>query len=259
MLIDSHCHLNMLDLAPFDGSLKNVIDAAKKEGIEKILCIGTNQEDLPHVLNCANQFENVYATVGMHPCDSEKNQLTTAEIIALASKPKVVGIGETGLDYHYDNSDRDIQKESFRKHIQAAIELNLPVVIHSRAAQEDTLKILKEEGIEKCGAVLHCFTESWDMAKEALDMGLYISISGIVTFKNAHQVKDVASRVPMDRLLVETDAPFLAPVPYRGKPNYPAYVRDVAVYVAAMRGIPFDEFAKQTTDNFYSLFNKVPR
>jgi len=259
MLIDSHCHLNMLDLKPFDGDLANVIKAAEKEAVEKILCIGTNQEDLPAVLSCAQRFENVFATVGMHPSDSEQNQLTVEEIIDFANQPKVVGIGETGLDYHYDQSDREIQRESFRKHIQAAIEVDLPVIIHSRAAQKDTLQILKEEGIEKCGAVLHCFTEEWDMAKTALDMGLYISISGIVTFKNAHQVKDVASRVPMDRLLVETDAPFLSPVPYRGKPNYPAYVRDVAVYIAAMRGIAFEEFAEQTTNNFYNLFKKVPK
>ena len=259
MLIDSHCHLNMLDLKPFDGDLTKVIEAAKAVGVEKMLCIGTDQQHLPDVLACANNYENVFATVGMHPSDSQDNILTVEEIVQLASQPKVVGIGETGLDYYYDNSDRAIQQESFRKHIRAAIELDLPVIIHSRSAPEDTLSILKEEGIEKCGAVLHCFTESWDMAKAALDMGLYISISGIVTFKNAHQVKDVASRVPMDRLLVETDSPFLAPVPYRGKPNYPAYVKDVATYIAAMRGLAFEEFAAQTTENFYRLFKKVPK
>jgi TatD DNase family protein len=259
MLIDSHCHLNILDLKPFGNDLSLVIDAATRVGIEKMLCIATNQKDLPDVLACADRFQQVYATVGMHPCDSQDNQISKEELISLANKPKVVGIGETGLDYYYEESHRDIQKDSFRKHIQAAIALNLPVIIHSRSAPEDTLQILKEEGIEKCGAVLHCFTESWDMAKAALDMGIYISISGIVTFKNAHQVKDVASKVPMDRLLVETDSPFLAPMPYRGKPNYPAYVKDVAVYIAAMRGLSFEVFAKATTDNFYQLFKKVPR
>jgi TatD DNase family protein len=259
MLIDSHCHLNMLDLKPFGDDLSLVIDAATRVGVEKMLCIATNQKDLPEVLACANRFDNVYATVGMHPSDSKDNQLSKEELIILANKPKVVGIGETGLDYYYEESDRAIQQDSFRKHIQAAIELDLPVIIHSRNAPDDTLQILKEEGIEKCGAVLHCFTESWEMAKAALDMGLYISISGIVTFKNAHQVKDVASRVPMDRLLVETDSPFLAPMPYRGKSNYPAYVKDVAVFIAAMRGVAFEDFAKATTDNFYQLFKKVPR
>ena len=259
MLIDSHCHLNMLDLKPFNGDLSLVIDAAKKVGVEKMLCIATNQKDLPDVLACAHRFESVYATVGMHPCDSHDNQLSKMQLRALADQPKVVGIGETGLDYYHEESDRDIQKDSFRKHIQVAIELDLPVIIHSRSAPEDTLQILREEGIDKCGAVLHCFTESWQMAKEALDMGIYISISGIVTFKNAHQVRDVASRVPKDRLLVETDAPFLAPVPYRGKSNYPSYVRDVAVFIAAMRGMAYEEFANHTTNNFYNLFKKVPR
>jgi TatD DNase family protein len=249
----------MLDLKPFDDDLSKVITAAGQVGVEKMLCIGTNQEDLPQVVGIANQFDNVYATVGMHPSDSEENQITKEELIALAQQPKVVGIGETGLDYYYDNSDRDIQRQSFRMHIQAAIELGLPVVIHTRDAPEDTIQILKEEGIEKCGAVLHCFTESWEMAKQGLDLGLYVSISGIVTFKNAHQVKDVASRVPLDRLLVETDSPFLTPVPYRGKPNYPIYVRDVAEYIAAMRGMPIEEFAAQTTNNFHTLFSKVPK
>jgi TatD DNase family protein len=249
----------MLDLKPFDDDLSLVIDAATRVGVEKMLCISTNQKDAPDVLSCANRFEQVYATVGMHPSDSKDNQISKEELMILANKPKVVGIGETGLDYYYEESDRTIQQDSFRKHIQAGIELDLPVIIHSRNAPDDTLQILKEEGIEKCGAVLHCFTESWEMAKAALDMGLYISISGIVTFKNAHQVKDVASRVPMDRLLVETDSPFLAPMPYRGKPNYPAYVKDVAVFIAAMRGIAFEDFAKATTDNFYQLFKKVPR
>lgn len=259
MLVDSHCHLNMLDLKPYDNDLSKVIASAHAVGVEKMLCIGTNLEDMPQVLECADRFDSVYATVGMHPSDSAENQITVEELIEFANKPKVVGIGETGLDYYYDHSDRKIQKESFRNHIKAAIALHLPIVIHSRAAPEDTIQILKEEGVEKCGAVLHCFTESWEMAKEALDLGLYISISGIVTFKNAHQVKDVASRVPMDRLLVETDSPFLAPIPYRGKANYPAYVRDVATFIAAMRGIDIEEFANQTSENFHTLFNKVPR
>jgi TatD DNase family protein len=249
----------MLDLEPFNGDLQGVIDQAKEAGVDTMLCIATDREHLPEVLGAADRFARVFATVGVHPSDSQADLLSSEQIVAMADHPKVVGIGETGLDYYYDNSDRGIQQQSFAAHIQAARELNLPLIIHTRSAQDDTISIMREEGADQCGAVMHCFTESWQMAKQALDMGFYISISGIVTFKNAHQVRDVAAKVPMDRLLVETDAPFLTPVPLRGKPNYPAYTRHVAEFIASMRGLSIEEFSEQTTQNFHRLFQRVPR
>lgn len=255
MLVDSHCHLNMLDLKPFDEDLQGVIEAADQAGVRTILCIGVDRLHSNDVLACANCFDQVFATVGVHPSYCEQDLLTSEQIIAMAKHTKVVGIGETGLDYYYDNSDRATQRKSFSAHIQAANAIQLPLVIHSRAAPDDTIDILRQEGASNCGAVMHCFTESWDMAKKALDLGFYISISGIVTFKNANAVRDVAAKVPMDRLLVETDAPYLAPVPYRGKANYPAYVRQVAEFIADMRGLDFTDFATKTTKNFFKVFS----
>lgn len=254
MLVDSHCHLNMLDLTPFDNDLANVIAAAKDNDVLEMLCVSVDLTSLPDVLACAERFNNVYASVGVHPNDSDEQPVTVEQLIELAGAPKVVAIGETGLDYFRSEGDLQWQRDAFCHHIEAAKTVQKPVIIHTREAQDDTIKIMREQNIAEVGGVMHCFTETWDMAKEALDMGFYISFSGIVTFKNAKQLQEVAQKVPLDRILVETDSPYLAPVPFRGKPNYPAYVRNVAEFVAELRNESFEKIAEQTTHNFHQLF-----
>jgi TatD DNase family protein len=256
MIVDSHCHLNMLDLSNYDNNLDNVITAATENGVETMLCVSVDLPTLPDVLSCAQRYPNVYASVGVHPNDSQ--EVTPVEkLVELANAPKVVAIGETGLDYFRSEGDLSWQRDAFRTHIRAAKQLGLPVIIHTRDAREDTIKLMAEENIAEVGGVLHCFTESWDMAQAAMDMGFYVSFSGIVTFKNAKELQEVAKKMPLDRMLIETDSPFLAPVPFRGKPNYPAYVRNVGEFIAELRDEPFELIAKHTTENFYTLFNKA--
>ncbi len=253
MLIDSHCHLNFPDL---QNRLPEVLDNMQAADIKQALAISVSVETFSEVLALAEAHHNIFATVGVHPDQEDATEMSEEFLITQAQHPKVVGIGETGLDYHWCSGDLNWQHERFRTHIRASNATKLPIIIHTRDAGEDTLRILAEEKIEQ--GVIHCFTEDLAFAKQALDLGLYISFSGIVTFKNAAQIQEVAKYVPEDRILVETDAPFLAPVPKRGKTNEPAYVRHTAEFVANLRDEKFEDFAKVTTDNFYRLFSKVP-
>ena len=218
------------------------------------ICIGVTLEELPRVLSLAETHRHIFASVGVHPETTDIKEPTVAELVRLAQHPKVVAIGETGLDYYWHKDQPEWQRERFRTHIRAAIELGKPLVVHNREATGDTLRIMVEEGAGRVGGILHCFTETWDVAEEALALGFHIAISGIVTFKNAQIVKDVACRVPLDRLLIETDSPYLAPVPFRGKLNQPGYVKYVAEEIARLRDIPTEEVANATTDNFFRLF-----
>jgi TatD DNase family protein len=255
-LVDSHCHL---DFPEFAGKLDEVRKEMREQGVTHALCISVNLKDLPGVLNLAGTYENFFASVGVHPDHEDPSSVAEDQLVELAKGLKVVAIGETGLDYYRLSGDLDWQRERFRTHIRAARRVGKPLVIHTREASEDTLRIMGEEGAGEAGGVLHCFTETQAVADAALAMGFYISFSGIVTFKNAGPLKEVACRVPLDRLLVETDSPYLAPVPHRGKPNRPALVRYVAEEVARLRGISLEELAAATTDNFFRLFDGANR
>ena len=252
MFIDSHCHLDRLDLGKLGTDLDGALAAARTRGVRHFLCVGVDLETLPDVLAVAEAHEDVSASVGVHPLHLDSLEPEIEQLITLAAHPKVVAIGETGLDYHYDQENPAIQQRRFRKHIEASLRTRKPLIVHTRAAREDTIAILREEGA--FAGVMHCFTEDWDMAKAALDLGFYISFSGIVSFANAVELRDVASRVPMDRLLIETDSPWLAPVPYRGKTNQPAYVVDVEKVIAELRGMTIEEVGETTSENFRRLF-----
>ncbi len=258
MLIDSHCHLDFPDFAT---ELDAVVARAEAAGVGRLVTISTRVRRHAQVLAIADRFPNVTCSVGTHPHHAhEELDITADELIARAQHRKVVAIGEAGLDYHYDNSPRDAQAQGFRTHIAAARATRLPLVIHSRQADDDTARILEEEsGKGPFPAVLHCFTGGPDLARRALALGHFISFTGIVTFKNSADLRAIARDVPPDRFLVETDAPYLAPIPYRGKRNEPAYVAEVAKVLAEVRGVSFDEIARQTTENFFQLFSKVPR
>ncbi len=254
MLVDSHCHLNMLNLDAYNGNLGALIDQAKSVGVEHILCVGVDIDNAQAVIDIADQYEGVSASVGLHPSEKVDKEPTVEELVTLARHPKVVAIGETGLDYYYNDSGLDIMRDRFRTHIRAALTLKKPIIIHSRSAHEDTIRIMREENAARVKGVMHCFTESWEMAQEAMELGFFISFSGIVTFKNAKNVAEVAEKVPLDRMLIETDAPYLTPVPYRGKPNEPQYVRFVAEHLAKIKQTTFEAVADQTTANFNALF-----
>lgn len=254
MLIDSHCHLDCLNLARHDGSLDAALDAARARGVGHFLCISIELEKFDDLLIIAEAHDDVSLTVGVHPCHvASAHNPTLDELLALAAHPKVVGIGETGLDYFHDASTRAIQQQAFSTHIAASKRTGKPLIIHTRNSREDVLGQMREEGAE--AAVMHCFTEDWDTAQAALDLGYYISISGIVTFPKALDLKDVARRIPLDRLLIETDAPYLAPVPNRGKPNEPAFLPDTARHIAELRGLSLEALAEATTANARRLFS----
>lgn len=257
MLVDSHCHLDKLDLSSYGGDLSAAIAAAHERGIEKILCIGIDMENIDGVVSLADQYENVFASAGVHPLYQESREPTLQELVSIAEHPKVIGIGETGLDYFYCEGDMGWQQDRFVTHIEAAVQTQLPLIVHTRGAKQDTLAMLKQHGKDKLRGVLHCFTEDLDMAKQAVDMGFYISISGIVTFRNATELRDVVKALPLESLLVETDAPWLAPVPHRGKKNEPQYVVEVAQKVADEKGVSLQQVAQVTTENFYNLFSKA--
>lgn len=257
MLVDSHCHLDRINLTPYEGQLAGAIQAAHARGIQQMLCIGISLDNIQTVIDIAQQHPGVVASVGVHPCDVKEGTASAEQLLQWAQQSKVVALGETGLDYHYETESKALQHESFALHLEVGGKTGLPVVVHTREARDDTIDLIKAHGSLEHAGVLHCFTEDWDMAKRALDLNYYISISGIVTFKNAEQIRDVVRKMPIDRLLVETDSPYLAPVPYRGKPNEPRYVREVAEFVAEVRGMAFEELAQQTTDNFYRLFTRA--
>ncbi|WP_444931293.1 TatD family hydrolase [Microbulbifer sp. SSSA002] len=257
MLVDSHCHLDRLKLDKFDGDLDAVLDLARSRGVGKFLCVGISLENADAVVEIASRYEDVVCSVGVHPLDVDSGMADVERLVEMANQPGVVALGETGLDYYYSTDTQEIQQQSFIAHLKAAGQAELPVIVHTRDAREDTLALIKEHGNTNTAGVLHCFTESWDMAKAALDLNYYISLSGIVTFKNAEELRDVARKLPLDRLLVETDSPYLAPVPYRGKPNIPAYVREVAEFIADLRGIPYEQLAEITSENFFRLFPRA--
>lgn len=253
-LVDSHCHLDMLDLSSFPDGLAGVIQQATEQQVTHCLCVSVDDRKYDTLKQIAESFENVYFSVGLHPNDEPERIITTADLVQLANHPKLIAIGETGLDYYRTSAGVEWQKRRFIAHIEAAQISKKPLIIHTRQARADTIDILSQYPMDEIGGVLHCFTEDWDTAKAALDMGMYISFSGIVTFKNATEIQDVARKVPLDRMLIETDSPYLAPVPYRGKPNYPAYVRHVAECLAVLREESLESIAQATTDNFFKLF-----
>ncbi|KVD12187.1 DNAase [Burkholderia ubonensis] len=259
MFVDSHCHINFKGLA---DRLPAVLENMREHDVTHALCVSVDFETLPEVLAIAEAHDNVYASVGVHPDHEDAREPTLAELIELAAHPKVVAIGETGLDYYRlegrSIADMEWQRERFRTHIRAATATMKPLIIHTRSSSEDTLRIMAEERAAVPGGVMHCFTEPWPVAEQALAQNFHISLSGIVTFKNATDVQDVARRVPLDRLLIETDSPYLAPVPYRGKPNEPAYVSHVGRFIASERGIAVEALADATTQNFFRLF-KIAR
>ena len=251
-LVDSHCHL---DFPEFDGKLGEVRAEMQANGVTHALCISVELPKFPKVLALAEAHDNFFASVGVHP-DHEAESVEAARLVELARNPKVVAIGETGLDYHRLSGNLEWQRERFRAHIRAARECGKPLVIHTRDAAEDTLRIMREEKAGEVGGVMHCFTETQEVANGALALGFHISFSGIVTFKNAAELKEVARNVPMDRMLVETDSPYLAPVPHRGKTNRPGLVRHVAEEIARLRAVSLDEVAQATSANFFRLFLK---
>ncbi len=256
MFIDSHCHLN------YKGLVENqdaVLARAAEAGVSAILNISTRKREWADIIATAEKAPNIWASVGIHPHEADSHaDVDTAQLVAASDHPKVIAIGETGLDYFYDHSDREQQQESFRAHLVASRETGLPVIVHTRDAEEDTARILREEmGKGPFPGVIHCFTASGEFADIALELGLFISISGIVTFKNAQDLRETAARIPEERLLIETDSPFLAPVPHRGKSCEPAFVADTGRFLADLRGVSVEHLAQTTADNFYTLFSKA--
>jgi len=254
MYVDSHCHLNFPDLA---RDLPNILERMRHNNVGRALVVSVNLEDWPGLMEIVDAHPQLHASVGVHPDYEDITEPTLDELLRLARTPKVVAIGETGLDYFRLAEPLEWQRERFRIHIRAARASGLPLIIHTRSASADTLRIMQEEGAAECGGVMHCFTESWEVAQAAMEMNFYISLSGIVTFKNAAALQDVARKLPLERLLIETDSPYLAPVPHRGKLNDPSKVIHVAEKIAELREMPVAEVAKYSTDNFFKLFNKI--
>lgn len=251
-LVDSHCHLN---LEPLDAELPHVLQRARDNGVAYMLCVAVSIEKFPEIRALARAHGNIFASVGVHPNERDGSDPSVDELCALADDDCVVAIGETGLDYYRTHDDPSWQQERFRRHIRAARQCGKPLIVHTRDAAEDTIRILKEEGADKIGGVMHCFTGDWETAGRALALNFYISFSGIVTFKNAAALREVVKRVPDDRLLIETDAPYLAPLPHRGKTNEPAYVRHVADCLAEQRQTSSEQIADTTRHNFFTLFH----
>ncbi|KTC89001.1 TatD family hydrolase [Fluoribacter dumoffii] len=256
MLVDSHCHLNFLDLGDFNNDIANVLTQAKANGVQHFLCVCVELSDYPQLEKLASEYPDISISVGVHP-NTEMDTLVTSDLLCdLAKNPACVAIGETGLDYYRTHTDeaREIQRNRFREHIKASLESAKPLIIHTRQAAEDTIALMAEENAHKIGGVMHCFAESLDIAYKAMELNFYISFSGIVTFKNATALQDVARKIPLNRILIETDSPYLAPVPFRGKQNHPALVKYVAEAIAEIRGLSFAEVAEITTNNFYTCF-----
>jgi TatD DNase family protein len=254
MLVDSHCHLDRLESVPEGGALEPYMQAAAAQDVGHMLCVSIDMENWPGMMSLIEDYQNVSASVGVHPNENDGHEPDADELVRLAAHPKIIAIGETGLDYFRSEGDLAWQRERFRVHIEAAKRTGKPLIIHSREARDDTIKVMRETGAEAAGGVMHCFTEDWDMARAAMDLNFYISFSGIVTFKSARTLQDVAQRMPLERMLIETDSPYLAPVPHRGKPNQPAYVRHVAEFIAALRGVDYAKISTATTENFFRLF-----
>lgn len=253
MFVDSHCHLDKLDYQDLHLNVEDVIKKAEAANVKQLLSVGVTLDSFPKMLEMIMPYDNVHASCGVHPLDVESD-FALDELHQYARHSKVIAIGETGLDYHYQPETADLQKLRFEQQVELAVDVNKPLIIHTRNAREDTLSILKNGGADKCGGVIHCFTENQEFANAAMDLGFYISISGIVTFRQATELKEVVKNLPLDRLLIETDSPYLAPVPYRGNQNQPAYVVEVAAYIAQLKGISLAEVGQQTTNNFEKLF-----
>jgi TatD DNase family protein len=258
MLVDSHCHLDRVDLTPYDGDFSQLIQATREAGVERLLCVSIDLESYPRMVELVEPYADISVSVGVHPGEQESREPSVEELVGLARHPRNVAIGETGLDYYRLEGDLEWQRQRFRTHIRAAKVASKPLIIHTRAAREDTVAILQEEEAAKVGGVMHCFTETWAMAQAALAMNFYISFSGIVTFKNAEDLRDVARQVPLDRILIETDSPYLAPVPFRGKSNEPRYVGKVAELLADLRDLPVEKMIELSRDNYYRLFGRSP-
>jgi TatD DNase family protein len=258
MFVDSHCHINFPELA---ARMPELLTKMEENKVTHALCVSVDLPDFPQVLAVAEQYPHIYASVGVHPDYADTPEPTVEQLVQLADNPKIVAIGETGLDYYRLEGDLEWQRERFRTHIRASRITRKPLIIHTRAASEDTIRLMQEEGAGTdqggVAGVMHCFTESLEVAEAAIAMGFYISFSGIVTFKSAKDLQAVARAVPLERMLIETDSPYLAPVPFRGRMNEPGYVRHVAEYIATLKDIPLERVAQQTTDNFFNLFNIV--
>lgn len=267
MFVDSHCHLDRLDLSPYNNDLQGAISAAVQNGVTRMLCVGIDLGNAQTMIDIAREYKNVYASVGIHPMDvenqfkgltidtTEEDNRSWSQLRQLAKSDDVIAIGETGLDYFYSEKSALLQQNSFRKHLEIAASIGKPVIVHTRNAQKDTIQQISNYGDIERGGVLHCFTEGWEMARKAIDLNYYISFSGIVTFKNAQELREVAKKVPIERLLIETDSPYLAPVPYRSKKNEPKYVVEVARCLAEVHGIAVEEIAEITSTNFDNLFH----
>lgn len=257
MFIDSHCHLDRLDLSPYDNDFAAMLAAARQREVSDMLCVSISLEQFPDMYALIKAHEGVFASVGTHPLSANDELISTEQLVSMAGEEKVVAIGETGLDYYYQTDTHEVQQESFKNHLNASAQSGLPVIVHTRDAREQTLKLIAEHGDSKVGGVLHCFTESLAMAKAAMEMNYMISFSGIITFRNAAELRDVVKVLPLERMLIETDAPYLAPVPHRGKKNEPKYVVEVAQCIADLKGISVAEVAEVTSNNFYKLFSKA--
>jgi TatD DNase family protein len=259
MFIDSHCHLDRLDLSPYDNSFASAVDAAKERLVNDMLCVSIDTDNFTGMYDLIRDYPSIYASFGVHPCHVEKPEdvLTVDQIHDWVQKhPKVIALGESGLDYYYTKETCDIQRTSFANHLTAADQLGLPVIVHTRDAREETLELIDQYG-GKAGGVLHCFTESLEMAQAALELNYLISFSGIITFKNAEELREVVKAIPLEKILIETDSPYLAPVPFRGKKNEPKYVVEVAQCVADLKGVTIEQVAQVTSENFHRLFSKA--
>lgn len=257
-MIDSHCHLDMIDLTPYGGRFDELMSLIDAQGVSHMLCVSVSLERYPAMRELAAPYSQVSFSVGVHPGEPDARDPEVDELVELASDPRIVAIGETGLDYYRakesEIAEMEWQRERFRRHIRAARAANKPLIIHTRAAKEETLRILEEEGADQVGGVLHCFTEDWPMARRGIELGFFVSFSGIVTFRNAAALREVAAQVPDERLLIETDSPYLAPIPHRGKPNQPGWVRHVAEQIAELRSRRAEEIIELTSSNFQRLF-----
>jgi TatD DNase family protein len=251
LLVDSHCHIPLLGE---NTNIEDVLNTAKQLDVGHMLCVSVDLDSYPQILALAQKHANIFASVGLHPNSQVEQEPLINELTDLAGSTDVVAVGETGLDYYRSEGELEWQRQRFRTHIQAAKKVQKPLIIHSREARADVIKILKEEGADTVGGVMHCFVDDWETAESAMELGFYISFSGIVTFKNAKEVQSVAKKVPLERLLIETDSPYLTPIPYRGKPNQPGYVRHVAEFLAELRNEEYTTIAQWTTANFFQLF-----
>lgn len=258
MLVDSHCHLDRVNLDEYQGDFSTFVAATRDAGLEHMLCVCIDLESYPAMRDLVAPFDDISVSVGVHPNERERRDPGVEELVSLAADSRVVAIGETGLDYFREEGDLGWQRERFRTHIQAARACGKPLIIHSREAREDTIEILKSEEARDVGGVMHCFTETWEMAQAAMELDFYISFSGILTFKNAGELREVAAKVPLDRLLIETDSPYLAPVPHRGRSNQPRYVSEVARKVAELHEKTPEEIADITRRNYFRLFSQNP-